>query len=456
MRSRPRLGQVSHPGFSRQAGAPHRTPSRMFLPSACYGSDMTPDNPLLATDTTNKAAAVVDLFSCGGGMSAGFSGRPGWRLAAAVDLEVAKPSGKAAGETGCNSIYKANHGLCPISADLSLLPPSDLLTQASLMSGETGCLISCAPCTDFSRANPDNHMADRNRNTLVGTSGDFAAALMPATFVMENARELITGNHPQHWLGLKGRLEGLGYNVRADVHFLSRFGLPQIRERALVVASRVGPARTLEDLWEGWEVKPETLTVRTALARLSDWLSQHPDDPDGAACPGTGREVTARLAATPSDGGGWADVARDSSTRHLCTDDCLRRWKEQDLGSHPDVYGRMWWDRPAPTVKRECAHVGNGRYTHPEQHRLLTVREMATLQGFPFRYRFPIRSVANRYRVIGDAVPPLIAWQIAACVEWMTTGRKPEPMAWIMPETSLHLADLRRVQGDSVTVKRAA
>ena len=50
------------------------------------------------------ARAVVDLFSCGGGMSAGFSGRPGWRLAAAVDLEVAKPSGKEAGETGCNAI----------------------------------------------------------------------------------------------------------------------------------------------------------------------------------------------------------------------------------------------------------------------------------------------------------------------------------------------------------------
>lgn len=49
--------------------------------------------------------SVIDLFSCGGGMSAGFAGRPGWTLTAAVDLEVAKPSGKAAGETGCNAIY---------------------------------------------------------------------------------------------------------------------------------------------------------------------------------------------------------------------------------------------------------------------------------------------------------------------------------------------------------------
>jgi len=388
-------------------------------------------------------------------MSAGFSNRPEWRLAAAVDLEVAKPSGKHAGETGCNAIYAENHGLHPISADLCVLCPTELMTAAGATRGEVGCMISCAPCTDFSRANPDNHLSDKERNTLVERSGDFVDAMLPETFVMENARELITGNHPQHWRALRARLEALGYDVRADVHFLSRFGLPQVRERALVVASRVGPARTLEDLWEGWEVCP-ALTVRSALARLQDWLSVNPDDPDGAACPGMGIAVTARIAATPQDGGGWVDVARDSSTRHHLTPDCLRRWEARDLGSHPDVYGRMWWDRPAPTIKRECAHVGNGRYSHPQFDRLLTVREMAVLQGFPYRYRFPGKSVANKYRAIGDAVPPLIAWQIAACVEWMVTGRKPDPEEWIMPETTLRLSDLRREDGKPLVVRCAA
>jgi len=220
----------------------------------------------------------------------------------------------------------------------------------------------------------------------------------------------------------------------------------------LVVASRVGPARSLEELWEGWEISPRAVTVRSALDRLAEWKKGNPADPDGDAVPGMGADVTARMAATPIDGGGWADVARDPKTRALCTPDCLRRWESKDLGSHPDVYGRMWWDRPAPTIKRECAHVGNGRYAHPEENRLLTVREMATLQGFPFDYRFPARSVANRYRAIGDAVPPVIAWQIAACVDWMVTDRKPDPEEWIMPRTSLKLGDLRRVE----TVSAAA
>jgi DNA (cytosine-5)-methyltransferase 1 len=114
-----------------------------------------------------------------------------------------------------------------------------------------------------------------------------------------------------------------------------------------------------------------------------------------------------------------------------------------DLGSHPDVYGRMAWDRPAPTIKRECAHVGNGRYAHPEQHRLLTVREMSLLQGFPADYRFASESLANRYRHVGDAVPPLISYQLSALVAWMKTGRRPAPREWALPGTSLNDCDIQ-------------
>lgn len=158
--------------------------------------------------------------------------------------------------------------------------------------------------------------------------------------------------------------------------------------------------------------------------------------------PGWGRRCGKRLAATPPDGGGWVDVARNTKTRALLTKDCLRRWKAKDLGSHPDVYGRMSWDRPAPTVKRECAHVGNGRYAHPVENRLLTVREMATVQGFPFDYRFPARATANRYRHIGDAVPPLIAFQVSALAKWMKTGRRPAPEDFVMPGTALRIEDI--------------
>lgn len=324
------------------------------------------------------------------------------------------------------------------------LMPEEFAKTVGIQPGELSVMISCAPCTHLSRANPTNHLVDKSENTLVGRSGEFAKSLMPEVFFMENARELIVGNYRHHHTKLVSTLKDAGYHVASSVHFLDRFGLPQIRERALIVASRIGTAKTLEDLWQGWKVKASSTTVQVALARLSEWKAQH-EDPYGDAFPGMTTDVAKRLSATPRDGGSWVDVARNPKTRKLLTKDCLRRWKEGDLGSHPDVYGRMAWMKPAPTIKRECAHVGNGRYAHPTEDRLLTVREMATLQGFPFDYQFPARAVANRYRHIGDAVPPLIAYQFSALVKWMKTGVRPEPIDWVMPNTCLRVKDIVRV-----------
>ena len=396
---------------------------------------MTPDTAPASSWT------VADFFSCGGGTSAGFSRRPEFRVVGAVDLELAKPSG-GKGASDCNRTYFANHGVEPLNRDMMTLDPYEFADRAGIRKGHLDVMISCAPCTHLSRANPNNHLEDRSDNTLIGRSVDFALDLLPEVFFMENARELIMGNYRHHHRGLVKRLRAAGYDVRSDIHVLDRFGLPQVRERALVVASRIGPARGLADLWQGWAVRRNSVTVRTALSRLAEWQAAHPYDPDGAAYPGMGAEVLRRLAATPADGGGWVDVARNPKTRRLCTDDCLRRWEAGDLGSHPDVYGRMWWDRPAPTIKRECAHVGNGRYVHPEEDRLLTVREMASLQGFPFDYRFPAKAVANRYRHIGDAVPPVIAYQMSALAKWMKTGVRPEPPDWVMPNTVLRVEDI--------------
>ena len=316
--------------------------------------------------TQNPATpwSVADFFSCGGGTSAGFARRPEFMLAGAVDLEMAKPSG-GPGASDCNATYAANHGIVPLDRDMLSLAPEEFAELSGIVPGQLAVMISCAPCTHLSRANPHNHLDDRPGNTLIERSGEFAIHLRPEVFLMENARELIAGNYSHHHATLVAMLTGAGYQVRSGIHVLDRFGLPQVRERALVVASRIGMPRTLDDLWEGWAVRPCATTVRVALSRLAEWQSVHPGDAEGGASPGMGAAVLARLTATPRDGGGWADVARDLRTRRLLTRDCHRRWASGDLGSHPDVYGRMWWDRPAPTIKRECAHVGNGRYAHP-------------------------------------------------------------------------------------------
>jgi DNA (cytosine-5)-methyltransferase 1 len=322
------------------------------------------------------------------------------------------------------------------------LDPAQFAEVAGISPGNLNVMICCAPCTGLSRAKPTNHSFDSPKNNLVARSGDFVAALRPELIFMENARELALGNFKHHHSAFCQRLAELGYQVRSNVHLFSRFGLPQIRERSLVIASRIGPVYTLDDLWAGWRVNPDAVTVRSALHRLARWREQHPSDPQGEVFPGMGPIVLKRLKATPVDGGGWVDVARSSRKRHLLTANCRRRWEAGDLGSHPDVYGRMWWDKPAPTIKRECAHVGNGRYAHPTEDRLLSVREMATLQGFPFDYQFPARAMSNRYRHIGDAVPPILSYQMSALAVWMKTGIRPTPDQWVLPHSSLEVGDI--------------
>ena len=171
-----------------------------------------------------------------------------------------------------------------------------------------------------------------------------------------------------------------------------------------------------------------------------------PDDPMHQS-PGFSSDIVIRrMAAIPPDGGSWFDLADHPDRDTLLTDSMKDRLARKDLGSHPDVYGRLCWDKPAVTIKRESAHVGNGRYSHPVQTRLLTVREMALLQGFPTDFRFTSQSLANRYRHIGDAVPPLISFQLSALAFWMKTGLRPDPSEWVLPGTSLKCSDVVKRQ----------
>jgi DNA (cytosine-5)-methyltransferase 1 len=73
------------------------------------------------------------------------------------------------------------------------------------------------------------------------------------------------------------------------------------------------------------------------------------------------------------------------------------------------VYGRMEWDKPAPTITTQCFGYGNGRFGHPEQHRAITLREAAMLQTFPRHYAFVPRGRRVKFnqlgKLIGNAVP---------------------------------------------------
>lgn len=363
----------------------------------------------------NAPWKVVDLFSGPGGMSYGFHRHAGFQIIGAADLEVAKPGrGKSAGtSTKCNATYEENIGVRPRNVDLAATSPIELREMFGLEPGELSVLISCAPCTGFSQKNASNLVEDDPRNHLVQKTGLFVEELLPEFLVMENVKELLTGKHIHHFRELHSILMRLGYSVYAEVHNLADYGLPQNRVRALVIARRGGvPVPALP--------KPQAarVTVRDAIGHLPR-LRQGEVDPNDSmhVCPRHTEVVTERMRAIPRDGGSWSDIV--DSHPHLL----IPSMRTRRAGSFPDVYGRLRWDQPAPTVTRECASPGNGRYTHPEQDRLLSVREMALIQGFPKDYTFT-GTLTQKYNQIGDAVPPVISSQIAEHISGMLLGTR--------------------------------
>jgi DNA (cytosine-5)-methyltransferase 1 len=386
--------------------------------------------------------SVVDLFSGAGGASYGFHAHPKFRVIGASDVEVGKPS-TGHGAIDCNSTYLANIGVSPIAADLGVIDPADLADQMGVGS-QIDVLIACPPCTGFSCTIADNHIRDDPRNSLVAMVADFAPVFQPKVIFLENARELLRGRFTHHFRQLTERLQEQGYRVRGDIHMLTRFGLPQQRERSLVIAVKDGlPLPGLAELWAGHYLDEKATHVRRAIWDLPPIESgnTHPDDAAHSSTLSEGLSLQ-RIKAIPQNGGSWADLLADPAKRQHLTPAMLRAANSGHLNWFCDVYGRMAWDRPAPTIKRECSHVGNGRYLHPEQHRLCTVREMAILQGFPRDYRFPTTSRKNAYRNIGDALPPLISYQIAHLVEWILSGHRPKPDELILSHTNLSALDI--------------
>jgi DNA (cytosine-5)-methyltransferase 1 len=382
--------------------------------------------------------AVVDLFSGAGGMSFGFHKHPAFEIVAAADAELGKPSA-GRGKLQCNSTYAQNVGVCPSRLDLSTVPPGHLRSALGLTEQKHITVLStCPPCTGFSRTNPENHLRDDCRNSLVRRSAEFAVALAADIVVMENARELIRGNFKYHYEWFRDHLETHGYNVFGRTYMLSRLGLPQVRERAIVVAAKYHlPLHTLDSLWDGWGIGDEALTVRRAFNAISPEAVGFDLYPDFSS-----DTVRRRIAAIPKDGGSWMDLLHREDADDLLTDAMKRIVARKRFGSYPDVYGRMAWDKPAPTIKRECSHVGNGRYVHPEEDRLCSVREMAALQGFPNDFVLNGAAVSNMYRHIGDAVPPLISFQLAHLCHWILTGKQPQIETVLLPETNLRPKDI--------------
>ncbi|WP_414618803.1 DNA cytosine methyltransferase [Calothrix sp. CCY 0018] len=260
----------------------------------------------------NHKWTVIDLFSGAGGMSYGFHAHRNFKVVAAVDAQIAKPSSRK-GSLKCNLSYQENIGIEPINADLRLLEPKTLrnIIASDLANKTPTILIACPPCTGFSRTLPSNHLVDDSRNSLVTRCGLFVEELKPEIFLMENARELIVGKFTHHYKKLQEKLAQLGYKVHSKVHLLNKFGLPQRRERAFIIAVKKDlQLRTFDELWAGFEVNSEATHVRRAISNLPpvDAGKVHQDDALHFAPNFSSLTNLRRLQLIPKNGGSWRDI----------------------------------------------------------------------------------------------------------------------------------------------------
>ena len=339
---------------------------------------------------------VIDVFSGCGGMSAGFKCVngvvPAFRIAQGVDIDPI-----------ANQSFFANLGVVPSLADVSELAQSDRLVDYVRLNCRPGAplvLIGCAPCQGFSSHRNAAGLADP-RNNLFSDFISIAARIRADAVVVENVPEILTARYWPLVKDARERLEALGYFVNISIHNMAEFGVPQERFRALLVAMRKPFSRLT-----GCVSRGEFKTVRDALGDLPEVSAGERSAEDDLHYSARHNPSTlAIIRAVPKNGGNRpAGIGPES----------LRRARErQGKAAFEDVYGRLWWDRPAITVTAYARNPASGRFIHPDQDRGLTIREAALLQGFPRDYRFA-GTLDQRFRQIGNAVAPPFSAAVAA------------------------------------------
>jgi DNA (cytosine-5)-methyltransferase 1 len=351
----------------------------------------------------NLNATVVDLFCGVGGMTHGFL-RAGLKVVAGVDNDPA-----------CKHAYETNNqGARFVEKDLFTF---DAIAVDQLFSDNPGrkILIGCAPCQPFSKySSPKNKREEvehlDQRWKLVQRFGEIIEHIRPDVVSMENVPNLQSFNSGKIFKSFLRQLQVAGYddaNIVYGTLYGPDYGIPQTRKRLVLLASRLGPI-SLPDKTHTPNNYP---TVKQTIDCLPALRPGQIDSHDTIHRARGLSETNIRRIQHSLPGGTWSDWPEE--LRLVCHSKTSGK-------SFDDVYGRMVWEAPAPTLTTQFYNYGTGRFGHPEQDRAISFREGALLQTFPMNYVFdradkPLTNVALA-RLIGNAVPVTLAEAIANAI----------------------------------------
>lgn len=261
--------------------------------------------------------------------------------------------------------------------------------------------VGCSPCQFYSLI---RSVKDKSRATkdLLLHFQKFVDYYRPGYVLVENVPGIM--NHKETVLNdFLQKLDDLGYGNREDgrciydVVNMQNYGIPQNRRRFSLIATRLDKKVSF----------PEPADkIHTVRETIGDY-QQYPPIQAGIKDSNpvrfhSSKELSElnikRLKETPHNGGTRLAYKDNPKLRQKCyegKDNCFT-----------DVYGRLFWDKPAPTITTKFLSISNGRFGHPEQDRGLSIREGASLQSFPYDYQFKTDSLITAARLIGNAVPP--------------------------------------------------
>ena len=235
---------------------------------------------------------------------------------------------------------------------------------------------------------------------------DRVSAVDPTVVSMENVARLTSFKGGQVFNTFLERLHDAGYKVSARVVNAADYGVPQERSRLVVLASKMGPIKVPAS------TSDERSTVRDAIGQMPSLNAGDVSAADTIHRASRLSTLNLRRIRAAKPGRSWSEWEDPD-----LVSPCHRRSSGATYGN---VYGRMEWDKPAPTLTTGCFSFGRGRFGHPEQDRAISLREAALLQSFPPTYGFtdPDEPVwfACVGRHIGNAVPVALAVAIANAV----------------------------------------
>jgi DNA (cytosine-5)-methyltransferase 1 len=321
---------------------------------------------------------AVDLFCGVGGLTNGLA-KAGIDVRLGVDIDPA-----------CEYPYTANN-------DAEFLQKSVVkLTAGDIDFGNRGLklLAGCAPCQPFSTYRQKADSSDRRWN-LLSHFARLAEESQPDLITMENVPNLAKQRVFRRFVK---RLEDEGFKVSHEVVDCSDYGVPQTRQRLVLLASKLGPIKLEKSK------RRKAKTVKQAIHGLPRLKAGQVSKKDPVHQASELSPLNFKRIKASKPGGSWRDW----------NDKLVAPCHLKDTGkTYPGVYGRMEWGEPAPTITTQYFGFGNGRFGHPTQNRAISIREGAILQSFSKGYKFVKRGKPIHRktigRLVGNAVPVKLA-----------------------------------------------